>query len=100
MYILSFYSGSSDGGGGAYLSAKFRVGIFRDITIFAIPPGSEIRIIAGCRGDSERSAQMYGAGGGGGSAVLWRPRRIHPTYCSPRIALFDTKPESQIGNPA
>ncbi|PHN05474.1 T9SS type A sorting domain-containing protein [Flavilitoribacter nigricans] len=57
------------GGNGARVNASFQIG--RDSGQLA--PGGTVRFIVGQQGGSLRSSGLSGAGGGGGTAILYRP---------------------------
>lgn len=62
------YNCTGKGGKGAKIGATFNIGCGTN----QIPPGSVIRFVVGEEGESDNSGGIEGAGGGGGSAVLYR----------------------------
>lgn len=66
---------SFKGGEGALVTASFKIG-----TLFQeLQPGGTLRLIVGEPGDNKSKDNKIGAGGGGGTAILYRPPGVDGT---------------------
>ena len=61
---------SANGGGGAYVSADFLVGLDGSNPNY-LKPGGQLRFIVGNKGEDRTRTEASAGGGGGGSAVLY-----------------------------
>ncbi|MEM1221830.1 MAG: cadherin domain-containing protein [Verrucomicrobiota bacterium] len=67
----------AEGGGGALLTFTFAID---PDDVDALQPGGTLRMVVGSRGENRTRNDAVGAGGGGGTAILYHPPRVNTDW--------------------